>query len=269
MSRSGPLTGIIPPYSPEEEAIRVSRKSILFLATVVVVGSLLAAAVVSATQGGPPQVTEQGQEAEIDAQSIHVDAVIGDAPDENGYNGPAVSVNADAPTAPSETSTSAVLQELLAMPGPDQQGSPESVAASPEWTGFYYFFAAGSTFRPRDSSTGWDYQGAGCISARGNDLFTLHLEVPHGARIDYLRILYYDTNAANSSGYITIYDAQGGITDLIGVASTGNAGYGTALSAYLGHVVDTASSAYVLNWIPGTTGSTMRLCGLRVAYRLP
>ncbi len=249
--------------------MRVSRKSILFLATVVVVGSLLAAAVVSATQGGPAQVTEQDHQVQLDAQSIGVDDVIGDDPDENGYNGPPVSADANAPTAPSETSENVILQELLATPGPDQQGSPESVAAGPDWTPFYYFFAAGSTFRPRDSSTGWDYSGAGCISARGNDLLTLHLEVPHGARIDYLRILYYDTNAANSAGYITIYNAIGGSTDLIGVASTGNGGYGTALSAYLGHVVNTESSAYVLNWIPGAKGSTMRLCGLRVAYRLP
>jgi hypothetical protein len=162
-------------------------------------------------------------------------------------------------------------QSLLAAPGPDQQGSPDSVTAGPEFSAnFYYFFAAGSVFRPRDSSTGWDYPGVGCISARGGtDLFTLHLEIPTGSRIDYLRILYYDTSAGDTTGFITTYNAQGGFSDLISAQSTGNAGYGYIVSNYLGHVVDTASNAYVLNWIPGTTGATMRLCGLRVAYRLP
>lgn len=107
------------------------------------------------------------------------------------------------------------------------------------------------------------------LSARGNDLFTLHLEVPHGALIEYLRIFYYDTSTGNTSGYITTYDGQGGLSDRVGVTSTGAAGYGTALSAQIAHVVDTMNNAYVLNWIPGGQGSTIRLCGLRVAYRLP
>ena len=46
-------------------------------------------------------------------------------------------------------------------------------------------------------------------------------------------------------------------------------GYGTTLSTYLGHVVNTELNAYVLNWRPNQLGSAMRLCGLRVAYRLP
>jgi hypothetical protein len=34
-------------------------------------------------------------------------------------------------------------------------------------------------------------------------------------------------------------------------------------------VVDNSDGGYVLNWLPNVTGTTMRLCGLRVAYRLP
>ena len=251
--------------------MRVSRKRMSFLLVVVIVGSLLAAAVVSATQSGPVPATEENQAAQPEIQPARGDTVIGDDPDENGYNGPIVAAAASAPAAPSEAPASATPQELLAAPGPDQQGSPDSVAAGPEWSGnFYYFFAAGSSFRPRASSTGWDYQSAGCISARsGTNIFTLHLEVPHGARIDYLRILYYDTSASNTAGYITRYDAHGGMSDLIGATSTGNAGYGYVVSNYLGHIVDTESNAYILNWIPNGTGSSIRLCGLRVAYRLP
>ena len=101
------------------------------------------------------------------------------------------------------------------------------------------------------------------------DLFTLHLEVPHGARIDYLRLFFYDTSSANSQSWITTYNAQGAFSDLTSVDSVGTGGYGTNLSVYLGHVVDTETNAYVLNWRPNQLGSAMRLCGLRVAYRLP
>jgi len=99
--------------------------------------------------------------------------------------------------------------------------------------------------------------------------FTLNLDVPNGARIDYLRLLYYDRSSVDSQAFITNYNAQGSFSDLIGVNSAGNSGYGYQISAYLGHVVDTEANAYVLNWRPNQLGSAMRLCGLRVAYRLP
>ncbi len=111
--------------------------------------------------------------------------------------------------------------------------------------------------------------GAGAPDAVPNDNFTLHLEVPHGARIDYLRLFYYDTSSANSQTWITSYNAQGSTADLTHVDSTGAAGYGTTLSAYVGHIVNTENNAYVLNWRANQQGKTMRLCGLRVAYRLP
>lgn len=134
---------------------------------------------------------------------------------------------------------------------------------------FYYFNAAGSAFAPRDSSTSWDYQSGGCVSAGvGNDIFTLHLDLPQGARIDYLRIYYRDTSAANSRAWVTTYDGAGNFSDLTAVDSTGNGGYGTTLSPYVGHVVDKLNRSYVLNWRPEQTGASMQLCGLRVAYRL-
>ena len=110
---------------------------------------------------------------------------------------------------------------------------------------------------------------AAAPAATPNEWFTLNLNIPHGARIDYLRLLYYDKSSANSQAYITSYNAQGAVNDLIGLSSSGNSGYGYQISAYLGHVVDTESHAYVLNWRANQRGSAMRLCGLRVAYRLP
>ena len=247
----------------------VSAVRRIAVSAVVTVGLLVCATAVWAAQSGP-QPSSEPERAGLD-QSVQArsNTVIGDDPDENGYTGP-IPVTTSGPIEPSEASANLSLQDMFSVAGPDQRGAPDSLGVSPEWTDFYYFFAAGSVFRPRDSATGWDYAGAGCISARGgSDNFTLHLEVPHGARIDYLRIFFYDTNASNSTTWITDYDAQGTTTDLISVSSTGTAGYGTALSSYLGHVVDTANHAYVLIWHPGAQGTTMRLCGLRVAYRLP
>lgn len=65
-----------------------------------------------------------------------------------------------------------------------------------------------------------------------------------------------------------LYDAAGGFTDVTTVSSTGAAGYGTALSPFVNHVVNNAARAYGLNWQPNQTGASMQLCGLRVAYRV-
>jgi hypothetical protein len=138
------------------------------------------------------------------------------------------------------------------------------------WSQFRYINISGSTLRPRASATDWTYPGGGCISASGaNDIFNIHLPVPHGSRIDYLRLYYYDTSAGNSRAWVTTYNGAGVANDVTAVDSTGNAGYGTTLSPYVGHVVNTVNNSYVLNWRANQTGSTMRLCGLRVAYRDP
>lgn len=100
-------------------------------------------------------------------------------------------------------------------------------------------------------------------------IFNIPLDIPDGVRIEYLRIYYYDTSASNSQAWVTRYNDEGGLEDVTYVASDGNAGYGTNLGAYLEHVVDMTNYSYVLNWRPNATGSTMQLCGLRVAYRLP
>lgn len=138
------------------------------------------------------------------------------------------------------------------------------------WSPFRYINVAGATLVPRASATDWTYPGAGCISASGaNDVFNIHLGVPNGSRIDYLRIYYYDTSSSNSTAWVTTYNGAGATTDRTSVSSVGNSGYGTQLGPYVGHVVDTANNSYVLNWRSNQTGSTMRLCGLRVAYRIP
>jgi hypothetical protein len=136
---------------------------------------------------------------------------------------------------------------------------------------FYYIFVAGSSLHSADYTMRQDYQPGACVSAvdTGGQFFTLNLNLPDGARIDYLRLFYNDTDASNGTANLRKYDGAGGYTEIATVSSTGNAGFGTTLSAYIGHVVNNIDGGYVLNWQPIVTGTSMQLCGLRVAYRLP
>jgi len=72
-----------------------------------------------------------------------------------------------------------------------------------------------------------------------------------------------------SYAWITTYDSSGGISDITAVPAGTQIGYRSNLSNYIGHVVDNATYSYVLNWRPNYLGIGFKLCGLRVAYRLP
>jgi len=101
------------------------------------------------------------------------------------------------------------------------------------------------------------------------EIFNLQIHLPVGARVDYLRFYYYDKSVDyEQNAWITIYDGNGNTNDLINVSSTGSSGYDYTVSDYVGHIVNNYEETYVLNWRPRLFGSTMRLCGMRVAYRL-
>jgi len=102
-----------------------------------------------------------------------------------------------------------------------------------------------------------------------SELFTLHLDLPEGSRVDFLRIYYYDTSPIDSQAWLTTYNGAGSFSNLTSLTSSGNTGYGSALSGLLQHVVNNVDSSYALNWRANEVGSTMRLCGFRIAYRLP
>jgi hypothetical protein len=204
---------------------------------------------------------------------------LGDEPDEDGYTG-AVPIQDEAFHEPSDVDSNDPLAMepvdwSLYMQGPQPDEEPataasENISSIAEWSAFRYINVAGATLVPRASATEWTYPGGGCISAAvANDIFNIHLSIPNGSRIDYLRIYYYDTSASNSNAWVTTYNGAGGFNDLTTVNSAGNSGYGTQLSPYVGHVVNTVENSYVLNWRSNQIGSTMRLCGLRVAYREP
>jgi hypothetical protein len=189
-------------------------------------------------------------------------------PDEDGYAGPVETGNSSAPSSESRVDQGGVRPSFQA-----EESAEDSLSASPSapgWSSFRYFFAPGSALLPRDDDTTWEYGSYGCVySSAGTDMFTMHLNLPEGSRIDYLRIYYRDTSGMDSIAYITAYDAEGGYTDLTSADSAGTGGYGYRLSAFVGHVVDNQENTYALNWDPNENSSSMRLCGLRVAYRLP
>ena len=99
----------------------------------------------------------------------------------------------------------------------------------------------------------------------------MDIQLPEQAQILYLRIYFDDTSSSHDSyAWVTAYDGGGRPPDdLLFVSSTGNAGYGTNLSALTPVMVDNFSRSMVLNWRPNETGNTMQLCGLRIAYRMP
>jgi hypothetical protein len=60
---------------------------------------------------------------------------------------------------------------------------------------FSYFHVGGSSLRPRDSNAEWDSDGSGgCLyltAGNPNNVFNIHMDIPNGSRIDYLRIYCY------------------------------------------------------------------------------
>lgn len=60
---------------------------------------------------------------------------------------------------------------------------------------FKYVHAAGATLRPRTSNTEWSIDNSGgCLYVMGGNISTIynvHLDIPNGSRIDYLRVYYF------------------------------------------------------------------------------
>lgn len=200
--------------------------------------------------------------------------VIGDDPDEDGYVGPVV--ESDGAAIPPSGEGEPLDPELFNPSGELQPDDNAYTGAGTEavnagWSNFYYLYVAGSALRPRISSVEWTSTGnGGCMYTNGYTWSNVDVQLPEGARVDYLRLYYYDTNANNSIAWLTSYDGAGGYDDMVNVYSDSNTGYGTTLSEYLGEVVDTVGKSYLLNWNPySAIDGTLQVCGLRVAYRLP
>lgn len=131
---------------------------------------------------------------------------------------------------------------------------------------------AGSALHPRNSSTDWAYGGGGCIyalDASSQDMFSVHLQIPAGSRIDGLTYFYIDQNRTEKSeAWLSTYTISGQSNDIAYAASVDNASssFGVTQSNFVTHTVNYETNAYVLNWRPNLAGPTMQLCSLRVAY---
>jgi len=220
-----------------------------------------------AVQEGLSESSEAGEGIAAQAQA----AVAELQPDDSGYTGPIIEASQEDLAPSGDAPVEEVDWDALI---PEDAPDMVNTNADPNWSPIYYYYhVAGSALRPRDSSVEWGTGGSGgCLQLASGAtyvIFNVHLEVPEGARIEYLRLFYYDTSASNSQAWVTLYDDDGGYDDVTNVASEGNTGYGTALSEYFEHIINTTNYSYVLNWRPNVVGSTMQLCGLRVAYRLP
>ncbi len=133
---------------------------------------------------------------------------------------------------------------------------------------------AGSNFTPRDSVATFSYLGGGCMhrdSNVGDSWFTHEVQLPHGAEIDFLRVLFYDNSATyDINSELWAFDGAGG-TNLIAEAdSSGTPGYSSEGSGFFSHIVDNLNESLVLvASIQGGVGSSLALCGVRIRYQLP
>jgi hypothetical protein len=171
----------------------------------------------------------------------------------------------------------APLQEGVQFPAglaPDDN-PPNLMPGAPGAT-FSYYTVSGATLRGRSSSTEYVYDGVGCVHVSAGSgtgrIINTELSVPDGSILKYLRVYYKDTNNAGSvSGYITRYTPGTASNDLVNVSSTSafNGGFGFAVSREITQTVNNASYAYTLIGWPSGLGSTLQVCGLRVAYYAP
>lgn len=251
------------------------KRLLMILMTMVGIAALGGAAFVVA-EPPAPEVSSATLYREPQPAGLSEMPVAGAMPDEDGYAGPVVEAQIEGGEASGEGGAAAPVdwEAFFTEPQPDEDaGVAADDVSIHAWSNFYYLNVTGTALRPRDSTVTWDNDGTGgCLYQTGGstlEIFNIHLHIPPGSRIDYLRLYYYDTSSNTSIAWVTTYDNEGGVDDLITVSSSGSGGYGTMLSPYLGHVVDYASDSYVLNWRSNQTGNSMRLCGLRVAYRLP
>ncbi|MBN1640497.1 MAG: hypothetical protein JXA09_04610 [Anaerolineae bacterium] len=274
------------------------------LIPLLVVAALISAAAIAFA--GPPAQEPPSSEPGAPPPRLAVPPGDERAPDQDGYTGAhdgaphassasedASSESAPLPAQPNEESDPGERTPGDGMDRSSSEGEPlqpppdwESMFAEPQadedayydardaalqdWSLFRYVHVTGAALRPRDSAVPWRYGGYGCVYVDSTaDLLNIDLQLPTGSRVEYLRLYYYDASSTNGTAWLTRYDNAGGFYDLIMVTSSGEGTYGTTLSAYYGQTVDTYNYSYALSWNAHVTGSAMRLCGLRVAYRVP
>jgi hypothetical protein len=163
--------------------------------------------------------------------------------------------------------------EAVGKQPPDENAPAEAKAPS---VTFSYYQVTGATLRGRNSTTGYAYDNQGCSHVTAGVLngmiLNTELPLPDGSIIKYLRVYYFDQNAANGvEGYITRYTPGSATTDLVHAGSSDAfvGGDGFVVSAEITETVNNTPYAYtVIGW-PDALGAANQICGLRVAYYAP
>ncbi len=135
---------------------------------------------------------------------------------------------------------------------------------------------SGSALRPRASGVGFDTNGeGGCIYTTSGDpnvVWNLSLDLPQGAKIEWLRMAYYDNDPAHATtGWFTKYNLYGEVVNEWGVSSVDTPSkysYSDVLITPT-ETIDYGSYSYLLNWRPSALSSNLQLCGFRLFYSLP
>lgn len=167
--------------------------------------------------------------------------------------------------------------ELLSPPDLDGAGSgPQSDGPllSPEGVVLRDLRLAGSVLRPRASGVGYTWgRGGGCIyntSGNAGEIWNAPLTLPEGARINTVRMYYYDESDLNATGWFSVYDLYGALVEEWSMTSSGNGGNGFADTfPVIDHTIDYSAYSYTVNWRPMHQGAGMQLCGFRIFYEPP
>lgn len=130
---------------------------------------------------------------------------------------------------------------------------------------------AGSSFHPREASTTHEYAGTGCVNRTSDAGFLVaDLQLPEGAEIDFLRLYFDDTDAANNNdaqAWLYSYDGLGDFTQIATVSSSGSPGQGSIGSGFFSHLVDnTNESLAVIVGMGSATDAGVQVCRVRLRY---
>jgi hypothetical protein len=130
----------------------------------------------------------------------------------------------------------------------------------------------GTALKPRNSNATYvPTAGGGCFysTASSYTIFNIGVFLPHGSRVDAVRMYYNDTSTTDSSAWFTVYDLYGNIVQEWEVDSSGTAGNGFNDTALISHTIDYSLYSYAINWRPYVLGPGMQNCGFRIFYESP
>jgi hypothetical protein len=152
--------------------------------------------------------------------------------------------------------------------------APQIEDASEGGSSQVFLRESGSNFTPRDRNTPFVYSGSGCMQRNsnvGDSWFSMNIQLPHGAEIDFLRVYFYDNHSTyDINSELWAFDGAGGTTLIAEADSSGSPGFSSAGSDFFSHFVDNLNeSLVVVASIQGGVGGNLQLCGIRIRYQAP